>query len=249
MAAFLLFLGIVGPIHAQPASDPPVQSDAGSGIQLEWPETYLLDDGSGLGHWWWIKSIRIADGDEGLSLYAEVVNPSHEFLASLSLDVVLSSEGATHGRKTIGSSVEAVPPGGSAFYQATGLYGGSLRVGDWDEQNFLLRANHAIDPDFNVYESIGIEGDRVHNNGLTPVGAITFIQVSRGSDGMFVALCDDGISTGATIPPGESVRVPGLGEPRGGPNCQSAEAAVAMAEDLGVDDYTNEYVVASIEVP
>jgi hypothetical protein len=117
------------------------------------------------------------------------VNPSHEFLASPSLDVVLSSEGATHGRKAIGSSVEAAPPGGSAFYQATGLYGGSLRVGDWDEHHFLLRGNDSIEPDLNVYESIGIEGDRIYNNGVTPVGAITFIEVSHGSDGMFVALC------------------------------------------------------------
>jgi hypothetical protein len=40
-----------------------------------------------------------------------------------------------------------------------------------------------------------------------------------------------------------------LDEPRGGPDCQDAAAAVEMAEDLGVDEYENEYVVASIEAP
>jgi hypothetical protein len=94
---------------------------------------YLLEDGSGLGHFWWIKSIRIADGDEGLSLYAEVVNPSHEFLASTSLDVVLSTDGASHGRQRLGAAVEVVPPGGSALYQTTTPYGGSQSVGDWDD--------------------------------------------------------------------------------------------------------------------
>jgi hypothetical protein len=94
----------------------------------------------------------------------------------------------------------------------------------------LLRANHAIDPDLNVYESIDIEGDRIHNYGVSLVGAITSNAVSRGSDGLFVALCSsdaivvvlsgNGTGAGATLPPGELVRVPGLDEPRDGPDCQ-----------------------------
>jgi hypothetical protein len=246
-------------VHAQPTSDPPVQTDAGNGIQLEWPENYLLDDGSGAGHWWWLKSIRIADGDEGLSLYAEAVNRSNEFVASPSLEIGFLKDGSSYGRQTLGSAVEAVPPGGSAFYQTTALYGGSLRVGDWDEQHFSLNTNRAIDPDLRVYRSLDIEGDRIQNNSATPVSEIAFIDVSRGADGIFVALCSsddifaalhgDGTGTGATIPAGESVRAPGLDEPRGGPDCHSAEAAVEMAEDLGVDEYRNEYVLAHMEAP
>lgn len=247
IAAFLLFLGMAGSISAQPTMDPPTQTDAGYGIQFEWPENYLLDAGN---QFWWLKSIRVADGDEGLSLYAEAVNRSQEFAASPTLNVTFSTDGSSHGRVTIGASVEAVPPGGSAFYQTTKLYGGSLNVGDWDEQDFSLSINRSIDPVLNVYRSIEIEGDRIQNNGVTLVGEIVFIDVSRGSDGIFVAPSDDGTGAGATISPGESIRAAGLDEvPKGGPNCQPSEAAVAMAEDLGVDEYTHEYVVAYVQAP
>lgn len=234
---------------AQADRSTPAQGQSDIGLDLAWPQDQLLDDLSGAGPVWWVKSMRIVDDEEGVGVYTEVVNTTDSYLSAPTLVVEFLTGGSSFGLDSIWPGVSVVPPQGSAYYQTSALYDGSIGFGDWDDQVVSLEANTFSDREIPWFQSVSIEGDKVTNTGDSPIGEIYFIEVVRDSQGTFVAYCIDGTGTGATIPPGKTITARGLDEPDARAGCATADPAIAMAESLGLDEYTSEYVLAGIQEP
>lgn len=218
--------------------------------QMLWGDSgELLDDGSGSGPVWKPVSLRLYLTESDMNIAAEIVNTSDTPLTAPDLSLELLSGGESFGVEIVSSENEWVPAGGSAFYQFLNIFGGSLFINDWDEVSVTLAQSPYRSPDFAAYENLSIDGERLTNNGDTPIGEVYFIEVERDSDGIFTSSCM-GVWTGANILPGKSVRAAGLDGVSSPGGCVFAYEGESASESLGIGGpYTAEHVIASIEAP
>lgn len=206
----------------------------------------MLDDGTGAGAIWQPQSARFVVTESDMLLFMEIVNTSDTPQVAPFLNVELLSEGVSFGTESVVTENLWIPSEGSAFYQALGVFGGSLLIGDWDTEIFTLEPDTVNSVVPHQFEGISTDGERVTNNGPDTLGDIYFTEVVRDSQGIFTAACTN-ISTGALLPPGKTIRAPGLNDTDSPGGCGWAFDGQDASEALAIGGpYSNEFVIAFI---
>lgn len=232
--------GIVGP-------DPEVTEVSGA-RQLRWGQDALpVPESEATGAAWVPMSVRYVEYEDEMYIFVELRNASGSDAAAPILISELSIEGDSYGQEELYPDNGWVPAGASAFYFTSSFYGGSLAVGDWDAEAFTVRPNpySSVVP----FDSslIRIEGERLFNDGDTPLGEVYFTAIIRDDGGIFTAGCM-GPYTGALTPPRRSVKLSSSLDETEVPSCGFSAAGDAGSEALGHGaPYRTEYVISRIE--
>lgn len=243
----LILLPTPGLSQGTPTTTGPVEKSSATALELTWPTDSVAPLGEGEGQPVWSPiSARFIAADADFYFFSEFRNTSPNPLIAPILSVELLTEGQSFGSERLSPTNEWVPAGGSVFYQSLSFFGNSLLIGDWDDQVFSLEPNTYADVDMSEYESLRIDGDRIFNDGGSPIGEIYFAEIIRDSAGIFTASCG-GPATGALIPPGKSVRAPGLTDGNEPGRCGFSQAGMDGSASLGYeDDFVNAFVIGQI---
>lgn len=215
--------------------------------QLLWGSdaTPLDETGSVLGSWVPV-SLRYVESPDDFYVFLELRNVSESDLMAPVLLVDLLVEGQSYGTEEFRADNSWVPAGGSAFYHALQFYGGSLGIGDWDQEQFSVQQDQYADPPSIAPSLIRVEGDRVHNDSQVPLGEVYFLAIVRDEAGIYTATCS-GPYTGAITPPGRSVKLSSPMDEGTIPQCGFFFAGDPASEALGIGaPYRTEYVLEAI---
>lgn len=215
--------------------------------QLLWENdaTPLDKTGPVLGSWVPV-SLRYVESPDDFYVFVELRNMSESDLMAPIFVIDLSIEGTSYGTEEIRADNPWVPAGESAFYHTLNFYGGSLGIGDWDQEQFSVKTDPYADrPSFDP-SLIRVEDDRVHNDGQKQLGEVSFLAIVRDEAGIFTAACS-GPYTGAITPPGRSVKLSSSMDEETVPQCGFFFAGDPASEALGIGaPYRTEYVLEAI---
>lgn len=231
--------GVEGP-------DPEI-AEAQNVRQLLWGEDAVpLDELESDPGAWLPVSLRYVEGQDDFYVFVELKNISDSAAMAPIFVTNLLIEGDSYGEEEFRADNPWVPAGGSAFYHALRFYGGSLSIGDWDQEVFSVKSDpHAEQPSFD-HSLIRVEGERLHNDGEQPLGEVSFAAIVRDEAGIYTATCM-GPSTGAITPPGRSVKLSSPLDEESIPQCGFFFAGDPASEALGIGaPYRTEYVIEAI---
>ncbi len=243
--------GTAGMVAQTPGADiqgpDPEISEAGGVRQLLWGEDAVPLSGVEANQGTWVPvSLRYVEDPNDFYVFLELRNTSDTNELAPIVVTNLSVEGDSYGEEEIRADNSWVPAGSSAFYHTLNYYGGSLSIGDWDEERLSLRADpYAKVPQVSP-SVIRVEGDRIYNDGTQPLGEVSFVAIVRDEAGIYTATCS-GPYTGAITPPGRSVKLSSPLDETVIPLCGFFFAGDPASEALGIGaPYRTEYVLEAI---
>lgn len=215
--------------------------------QLLWGEDALpLEESESDSASWVPVSLRYVEHDSDFYVFLELKNDSDTEAIAPILVTELLIEGDSYGEEEIRSDNSWVLAGESAFYHTLGFYGGSLGIGDWDQEMLSIKpdlytSEPTLDPSL-----IRVEDDRLFNDGEEPLGEVYFAAIIRDNAGIYTATCS-GPYTGAVTPPGRSVKLSSALDEAYIPGCGFFFAGDPASEALGYGQpYRTEYVISGI---
>lgn len=225
----------------------PEVSEAPGTRQLLWnDDAEALPTIEGGGDFWVPASLRYVEVPDDFYTFTELRNDSDEDALAPVLVFELFIEGQSYGTEEVYPDNYWVPAGQSAFYHSLHFYGMSLALEDWDEEVLSVRGSTSYTVDEVDTSSVRVEGDRLFNDGELPLGEVYFQSIIRDSDGIYTASCS-GPYTGATTPPGRSVKLSDPLDEEYVPECGFTRVGQQSSESLGIGaPYTTEYVISSI---